>query len=575
MLRRKNYLPLNTLRILLFICFLASRTFAQISPGPLSEAHAQLEGLTKCLACHEVGRQTSNAKCLQCHVAIAERLQKQRGFHATVIAKEKSKLCAACHSEHNGVNFALIFWEKGEANFDHRQAGFVLEGKHVQAACRDCHQPKNIKDQFANDSNVRAAKTFLGLSRNCISCHGDEHRGQLGATCERCHDFAGWKPAAKFSHDHAKFMLTGRHQSVPCAKCHPEKIAPQKVGKEMAATFVQYTGLPFANCIPCHQDPHRGSFGNDCTKCHTTEGWKIIRTGSFNHDLTDFPLRGKHVTVKCEKCHVGGDFKKKLAHQFCRDCHQDAHAGQFTRRADKGRCESCHTVEGFTPSRFTLAEHQKASFPLAGSHLAVPCGLCHRRETSGKFDGKLLFVFPDQRCQACHQDVHAGQFTERMANRSCEVCHTNESWHQAQFDHSTARFALVGTHQKVACGKCHPKENADLEAGFVQSPTNGLPQKMHGGFVRYRPLAFRCVDCHNDVHRSQFGKKDEVRCEKCHQPPLWSGLLFIHNRDSAFKLEGAHEKAVCEKCHFPLRLKDQTSVVIYKPLQQECAACHR
>lgn len=568
----------NSQRYLFFLLLFVSRSIAQISPGPLAKAHAQLEGLTKCLVCHEIGQQISNAKCLQCHVAIAERLQAKRGYHAGITmssssgTEDKTKLCATCHSDHHGAEFALIRWEKGETNFDHGLAGYILEGKHAQAACRDCHQPKNIQEKFANDTNVRVAKTFLGLSQKCLSCHADEHRGQLGTACERCHNFAGWKPAAKFSHDRAQFVLTGKHKNVACAQCHPEKPASAKIGNESTAAFVQYTGMPFASCTPCHQDPHRGSFGNVCTKCHATEGWKNIRGGGFNHDLTDFPLRGMHRKVTCEKCHGGSDFKKKLAHQFCRDCHQDTHAGQFARRTDKGRCESCHLVEGFVPTQFTLAAHQKSAFVLLGAHQAVPCGNCHTRQTAGPFAGKLLFVFPNQRCAACHGDAHAGQFSERMQKGGCESCHQNESWHKTKFDHSTARFKLVGAHQKVACSKCHPREKAALPRTVANSvkSVNAAPE-----FIRYRPLALRCSDCHQDVHRGQFGKQEQGRCEKCHQPTLWSELLFVHNRDSAFKLDGAHERIPCEKCHFPLQLKDQTFVVIYKPLKLECAACHR
>jgi hypothetical protein len=189
----------------------------------------------------------------------------------------------------------------------------------------------------------------------------------------------------------------------------------------------------------------------------------------------------------------------------------------------------------------------------------------------------LLFVFPDQRCAACHQDVHAGQFAARMAKGGCEICHRNEDWHETKFDHNTARFALVGAHQKAACGKCHPREN--ISANLMQAASGAqmppVNRVLPTDFVRYRPLAFRCADCHQDVHRGQFGKKETVRCEKCHQPTLWSELLFVHNRDGSFKLDGAHKKVSCEKCHFPLQLKDQTVLVIYKPLKQECAACHR
>lgn len=566
------------------LLFLHGQLWAQISPGPLARAHTRLEGLTKCLSCHEVGQQTSNTKCLNCHVAIAERLQARRGYHSRITsisaagAGGKAKPCASCHSDHHGLEFALIRWENGEANFDHRQAGYVLEGKHLQAACRDCHQPRHIQEKFARDANVRPAKTFLGLSQNCASCHADEHRGQLKQSCEGCHDFSGWKPAAKFAHDRAQFMLTGRHQTVPCAKCHPEKPAPVKVGKETVAAFVQYTGLPFRNCIPCHQDPHKGGFGNGCTTCHSTEGWKSVRRGAFNHDLTDFPLRGRHTGVACEKCHARGDFKKKLAHQFCRDCHRDEHGGQFARRADQGRCESCHAVEGFTPSRFTLAEHQNSSFALSGAHLATPCGNCHARLTTGQFAGKILFVFPQQRCDSCHPDVHAGQFAARLTKGGCEVCHLNESWHETKFDHNTARFALKGSHQRVSCGKCHSQEKAaKLEMSL--RPAIMLPifaDALNSTVVtRYRPLDFRCVACHDDVHRGQFGKRELVRCEKCHQATHWPELAFVHNRDSAFKLEGAHAKVPCEKCHLTKKMKDQALVVVYKPIAKECAACHR
>lgn len=558
------------------LCLLPGGVAAQISPGPLARAHAHLEGVTRCLSCHQAGKKSSNDRCLSCHTAIGLRLEQRRGLHAAIMAQEAERSCASCHSEHNGRDFALIFWEDGEERFDHRRAGFALEGKHAQVACRDCHQPGNIQEDFAHDATVRPAKTFLGVAQKCARCHGDEHRGQLGAACERCHDFSAWNPAAKFAHTQAQFLLTGRHKEVACAKCHPEKAAAEKVGREKAPVFVQYTGLLFGNCIPCHQDPHRGSFGNECAACHSTEGWRNIRSGSFNHDLTAFPLRGRHTRVACEKCHGSLGFKKRIAHAACRDCHQDAHAGQFAQRADQGKCESCHSVEGFSPALFTLAQHQRASFQLRGAHLATPCGQCHARQTAGALAGKLLFAFPRQSCSACHPDEHAGQFAARMANKGCEVCHVNEDWHQTKFEHNTARFALTGAHRHVPCEKCHPQEKLPERASAAQ-PAVMLPvfaNASSAAFVRYRPLAFQCAECHGDVHRGQFGKSKQARCEKCHQATRWRDLLFVHNRDSAFKLEGAHEKARCQQCHFPRQLKDGAVVVIYKPLQQECAACH-
>ncbi|MFX9469357.1 hypothetical protein ABTO43_20110, partial [Acinetobacter baumannii] len=62
----------------------------------------------------------------------------------------------------------------------------------------------------------------------------------------------------------------------------------------------------------------------------------------------------------------------------CADCHRDAHQGQLAGRPGGNACESCHKVEGFSPSTFTLADHQKGRYPLQGAHLAVPCVSCHR-----------------------------------------------------------------------------------------------------------------------------------------------------------------------------------------------------
>jgi len=104
---------------------------------------------------------------------------------------------------------------------------------------------------------------------------------------------------------------------------------------------------------------------------------------------------------------------------------------------------------------------------------------------------------------------------------------------------------------------------------------NANSAELAATFVRYRPLRFRCVECHDDIHRGQFGKKVVARCEQCHQATHWPELLFVHNRDSGFKLEGAHEKVPCEKCHFPKTIRPNTVVVIYKPLRKECEACHR
>src|SRR5512137_228824 len=71
---------------------------AIVSPGPLSKAHAPLEGIANCQKCHEPGRALASAKCLGCHKPIAERIAAKKGVHRDVPGS-----CEGCHAEHRGL----------------------------------------------------------------------------------------------------------------------------------------------------------------------------------------------------------------------------------------------------------------------------------------------------------------------------------------------------------------------------------------------------------------------------------------------------------------------------------------
>ena len=68
---------------------------------------------------------------------------------------------------------------------------------------------------------------------------------------------------------------------------------------------------------------------------------------------------GKHATVPCAACHK--DFStpalKKPAFTTCTSCHKDAHSGTATLAGKSVDCASCHTVNGFVPSTYTVASH--------------------------------------------------------------------------------------------------------------------------------------------------------------------------------------------------------------------------
>lgn len=458
-------------------CVTPSR--AQISPGELSKPHSFLEGMKNCLKCHDLGEGPSDAKCLDCHKEIGAVMDRRRGYHYRNVDVEK-KPCFDCHSEHAGKDFQLVHWPRGINEFDHRQTGYSLEGKHGNLKCRDCHKPDLIRENLGRfGDHVKPSRTFLGLHTSCLSCHVDEHRGQLAEDCTRCHDQHGWRPAPGFDHRNTRYPLTGRHVELVCVKCHLT-ITAKDTAFPGSESFVRYTGLPYGACTPCHSDVHRGSFGPACSTCHNTSGWLDIAAGGFDHAKTRFPLLGRHAGLECKKCHKPGTRKAPVAHDRCEDCHPDVHRGQFAERADGGRCESCHDVSGFVPPQFTLADHQRTRFALEGAHLAQPCTACHTRAQETGGGSYAIFVMADTRCVACHADVHYGQFSDGRPAKECTVCHSSTQWSNLTFDHDRgSSYRLEGQHRRVQCGGCHVAVTVDGAT-----------------FIRYKPIDPSCKTCH-------------------------------------------------------------------------------
>ena len=121
----------------LLVCLtvlLVPAAFAQMSPGPLSKAHHDLEGTFQCSKCHTFGGSSPELKCLECHGEIARRLTEKRGYHAAQAKPAPGNNdCARCHSEHNGPDYRIVRWPGSREKFDHALAGWRLEGKHAQA----------------------------------------------------------------------------------------------------------------------------------------------------------------------------------------------------------------------------------------------------------------------------------------------------------------------------------------------------------------------------------------------------------------------------------------------------------
>jgi hypothetical protein len=547
---------------------LAPAGWGQISPGPLSRAHQSLSGATKCTSCHKLAAGAASFKCLECHSDIGGRIAGKRGLHATFGAASASqKECASCHTEHHGENFALIRWEPSPGAFDHSKTGYMLEGKHAGLACARCHNAAHIAPGERAAISVKDLnRTYLGVSRACVTCHQDQHQGRLGQNCQQCHGFNNWKvlsvPGGQFDHSRTRYPLTGLHQQVACQKCH----LPGAEGKP------KYVGLAFRTCSACHADPHRGTFAGSCQSCHNTGGWKRVNVAAvserFDHSRTKFPLLGKHVQVNCGQCHAGGDFKKPVAFQKCGECHQDAHQGQFVQRADKGECSSCHSADGFKPARFGIKEHAGTAYPLQGKHAVVRCEQCHI--PAGR---ATLYKIKFAQCTDCHKDQHQGQFARAPYFNQCQQCHDLNGYRPSTFTlarHQQTRFPLSGGHVATPCNECH-KAKTD----FTRTPAIRPA-------VMYRFEDRSCTACHEDPHRGQFRERmlktvsgKAAGCQACHSTESWSDLRKFDHSGTKFPLLGAHRAVACLDCHKPPNLETRLRNVDFRGAPTRCEECHQ
>jgi hypothetical protein len=467
-----------------------------LSPGKLASPHADLNGLRNCTKCHALGeRGISNDRCLDCHQLLQNRIERRRGFHATVARQG----CADCHKDHFGEDFSLVRFASD--TFDHKTIGFELVGAHGAIECDDCHQPRLIRA-----ADVRAIKgehnalgrTFLGLGDTCTACHADDdpHDGQFGTrACDGCHAQTTWDGAERFDHDQARYRLTGLHRRVQCQDCHTAKTNPA-TGR--AAASVRYTGINFSSCTSCHADVHRGRMNGSCATCHNTAGWHRLDRAAFearfDHEATGFSLLGRHAEIECASCHDRGQRDREglrfsfvaatRANEYpspvaedCLSCHLDYHADAFRESTGGPVCESCHTQSAWLPTTYDIERHNDAStFVLTGAHVATPCQDCHTQPDAD--DRVLRFRFDDSECDSCHEadNPHDGQFN----GRACTECHSTESFGIAAFDHGKTRYPLDGKHRDVDCNDCHT----------VAQPPAG------GEYRVYTPLGMDCIDCH-------------------------------------------------------------------------------
>ncbi len=591
---------------------------SQISPGDLSQAHSDLEGMSKCTLCHDLGEKVSNKKCLDCHDDIQSLLGTKSGYHAN--SKVKKQDCFACHSEHHGRKFDMVRFD--EDNFNHDQTGYELEGKHETVDCKKCHVSENIQ----NRDIKKRKNTFLGLDEKCLSCHDDYHQKTMDNDCMSCHNMEEFSPASKFDHEDTDYKLKGKHLEVDCIECHE---VTTKNGKEFQqfsdisfndckschddphndqiqgkcmqchtetsfSTFkgkgrFNHTSTGFTlkgkhkkincfschtktsnpklvfqdkvktknenNCVACHADEHEGKYGTNCAKCHKESSFlSLKKMDFFDHTVTDYRLEGKHLEVDCKQCHKKR-FSTPIDFTACNKCHDDYHMGDFKENSVSPDCVECHSLEkGFDYSLYTLEQHQTTTFPLEGAHSATPCFACHISEDDKRWTFKNL----GSTCIDCHKDSHEGTISKKYyPKQDCKTCHINDTWSTVTFDHNKTDWTLTGKHSNVDCRECH----------FDKGENNTLISQ------KFKGLDTKCITCHENIHGDLFTFNGVTDCTRCHVTDSWFPKKFDHN-NTAFPLKGQHAEIECKECH-KVSVVDGKNKIIYKIKKFECIDCHQ
>lgn len=572
----------GTLQILLLLLLAAIPARAQVSPGPLSAAHAELEGVRHCRDCHGGGDEL-DLKCRKCHQGIDRSIALERGLHA----REGKTDCGRCHPEHAGRDFALIDWgDDGERGFDHARTGWPLEGRHAPVECAHCHRPENrVRALALRLPGGPDSGHWIALDRNCSGCHADIHESRLGKNCAQCHRSSGWDETPGFDHAQTAFPLRGRHAKLECKACHaPGRFAQPTHEK---ATLALYP-LAHGQCSACHQDVHEGRFGPDCARCHVEEDFHRIDGQRFDHDATRYPLRGAHRNVECARCHRQ-EKGKKLAHprfDRCDRCHADAHAGTATRAGQAVDCERCHRVAAFRPSTFDVAAHEEV-WPLVGAHREVECGKCHvRAPVSEVGPAGVRLRRAHELCADCHQDPHGAQLASLREAR-CDACHGLTAFVPSTWgpeEHARTGFVLDGAHAEATCSRCHRPSGrrglAPLAAEFdlgKAAVALALPEQ-------------RCEDCHADPHQGRYDHPPhQWGCERCHSTTRFrpSTIGIEDHARFAFDLQGAHRATPCFLCHRELTepsaiaegaralVGEILRPVVLWEVPSACEACHR
>jgi hypothetical protein len=457
-----------------------------------------------------------------------------KSCHESLVFSKMDKDCFSCHKDIHQATVGVdcqschtpTTWIVKDIVGLHQKGRFPLLGAHKMADCAQCH-------------SGYAELNFEPVNVDCYSCHEQNYEStqnpnhvaaNFSTECQDCHNVSAlsWNVT---NVDHSFFPLVGGHALPSCFSCH------QQGGN--------FSGLS-QECYSCHQQTYEGTqnpnhiaagMPTTCEVCHTIQSWAPAQ---FNHDLTAFPLTGKHIDTDCSNCHETGYTGTPTD---CYACHTTDYNNttnpNHTAVSFPTTCLDCHSTTAWEPATF---DHDNQYFPIySGKHKDkwTQCSECHR--VANNYN---LFS-----CIDCHEhnkpdmdNDHQGVQGYKYSSPDCLACHP-QGRKEGSFNHATSSFPLTGLHLTASCADCHQ---------------NG-----------YSGTSSICSDCHitsynNSVNPNHTAAGLSTECSTCHNASGWAPSTFDHS-STGFTLLGAHQPLQCSGCH--------SGTVT--GLTSDCVPCHQ
>jgi hypothetical protein len=301
--------------------------------------------------------------------------------------------------------------------------------------------------------------------------------------------------------------------------------------------------------------------------------------GTFDHDATSFPLRGGHRILKCEQCHLAGQYKTLPTR--CDECHtgQLIYGKPNNHVLTSQNCDACHTERDWTFYHNLVATSGQCSTchngqtatgkPMGHVPTTAECDVCH---TTRNWSFSHNSALTAGQCDSCHNGQIAEGKPAPPAHVSttgqCDLCHTTRNW---MFNHTPA----------LTAGQCDTCHNGQIATGKPAPPahvsTTGQCDLCHKSttawtFSHDPSMAGQCSTCHNGQiaegkPMGHFGTT--LQCDMCHTTTGWTPVNLSFHVPT--RLIGAHTVLDCSACHVI-----STGAVIYRDgtTYGFCANCH-